>query len=127
MKKGSWKLTEYPNVIDGFRNACGNDKKMLAALEVCLLKIQEKGHLCGMPTSEFLGNGIYQIRPKTHERQGRILYSVNEEEHKITFLCWFFKTTQATPRHVLDMAKARLKELKKSQPEIKGGENGQGG
>lgn len=125
MPNGLWKLVEYPNVLDGFRAACKGNNQLLAALDVCLSKVRQNGPECGMPTAEYLGEGLYQIRPKTHERQGRILYSINLKERKIIFLCWFFKTTKKTPIGYMKLAKLRLKALEDGTGIKKGGRNGQ--
>jgi phage-related protein len=120
MKNPLWNLVEYPKVLSSFRRACKGDKEMLAALADCLVRVRECGPACGMPTSEFIEDGVYQIRPKTNQRQGRILYIANKEEKKITFLCGFFKKTQATPRHFIDLAKTRRQALMESEQESSG-------
>ena len=73
MENPLWKLTEYPKVLEGFRADCSEDKVLNIALDECLKRLQLKGPPCGMPTSEYLEDGIYQIRPRSPEKQGRVL------------------------------------------------------
>lgn len=64
-----------------------------------------------LPHSRAMGNGLFELRCKGREGIGRVFYCTvcgNE----IVMLHSFVKKTQKTPKRELDIAIARLKEVK---------------
>ncbi len=72
--------------------------------------LAEFGWPVGMPLCRSLGGGLWEIR--SHIRNGRIarvIFCVAEE--KMVLLHGFIKKARTTPKHELDLARARKKEV----------------
>jgi len=59
-----------------------------------------------------MGDGLFEIRAKAQEGIGRALFCYMQGEH-IYILHAFVKKTQKTPKKELNLAMARMKEVKK--------------
>ena len=59
-----------------------------------------------------MGDGLFEIRAKAQEGIGRALFYYMQGEH-IYILHAFVKKTQKTPKKELNLAMARMKEVKK--------------
>jgi len=75
------------------------------------IKTVQFGWPLGMPLVRHLEGGIWKIRIKLENRIARILFCL--EESNMVILHGFIKKQQATPKQDLDLAKDRLKILKR--------------
>ena len=66
----------------------------------------------GMPLTRAMGDGLFEIRVRANEGIGRAFFYVliNQE---IVILHEFIKKTNKTPHKELEIARGRLKELRK--------------
>ena len=103
-----------------FRSDSGNEPvrewlKALSATERRIMgediKTVQFGWPLGMPLVRHLEGGIWEIRIKLENRIARILFCL--EGSTMVILHGFIKKQQATPKQDLDLAKERLKILKR--------------
>ena len=103
-----------------FRTDSGNEPvrewlKALSATERRIMgediKTVQFGWPLGMPLVRHLEGGIWEIRIKLENRIARILFCL--EGSTMVILHGFIKKQQATPKQDLDLAKERLKILKR--------------
>lgn len=73
--------------------------------------MQRQGPDLGMPHTRFLGKGLYEVRAKAMEGIGRYFYCTLVDNQIVVLHC-FVKKTQKTPNRHLDIAIARMKEVK---------------
>jgi phage-related protein len=64
----------------------------------------------GMPHSRALGDGLFELRMKSKEGIGRVLYCTIVNKN-IVMLHSFVKKSQKTPQKELETAKTRMKEV----------------
>ena len=77
-----------------------------------LIEIMEKrGANLGLPHTRSMGQGLFEIRVKAPEGLGRFFYATKVGKQIIILHC-FIKNTQETPKHHLDIARTRLKQVK---------------
>ena len=64
-----------------------------------------------MPHSRAMGDGLFELRPRSSEGIGRVFYCfvVNK---RIVILHAFIKKTQETPERELKLVRKRMKEVK---------------
>ncbi|MDJ0900280.1 MAG: type II toxin-antitoxin system RelE/ParE family toxin [Xenococcus sp. MO_188.B8] len=74
--------------------------------------IEEFGPTIGKPYTAPMGGGLFEIRVKGKEGIGRSLYCM-VKGREIIILHSFIKKSQKTPKKELDLAKKRMKEVKK--------------
>ncbi|MGL5941222.1 MAG: type II toxin-antitoxin system RelE/ParE family toxin [Waterburya sp.] len=74
--------------------------------------IEEFGSDLGKPYTAPMGGGLFEIRSKGKEGIGRSLYCMVKGK-EIIILHSFIKKSQKTPKKELDLAKKRMKEVKK--------------
>ena len=74
--------------------------------------IEEWGPALGKPYTAPLGEGLFEIRAKGKEGIGRLLFCT-VKGREVVILRSFIKKTQKTPKKDLDLAKKRMKEIKK--------------
>jgi phage-related protein len=84
---------------------------ILANLLHILEMIQEFGPNLGRPHTAPMGNGLFEIRAKGREGIGRSLFCT-PKGNEVIILTSFIKKSQKTPRHELDKAYIRMKELR---------------
>lgn len=82
--------------------------RMLKLLEL----IEKHGANLGHPHTESMGDGLFEIRAKAKEGIGRGLFCYLDGPN-IYILHAFVKKSQKTPKKDLDLAKDRMKEVKK--------------
>jgi phage-related protein len=73
----------------------------------------EIGQMLSMPISRpmpSIGKGVYELRLKDRSGIYRVIY-VLIQRGQIGLLHAFKKTTQETPKHAIELAKKRLKEM----------------
>lgn len=76
------------------------------------IKTVQFGWPLGMPLVSHLGAGIWEVRIRLDNRIARILFAL--EGQTMVLLHGFIKKQQATPKQDLDLARDRLKTLKRS-------------
>lgn len=105
----SWILTYYntrvAELIDDWPVGIRADFDRIAQA------IREHGPNLGMPRTRAMGDGLFEIRAKGREGIGRALFCVVVGQ-RIIILHAFIKKTQQTPQHDLEIARARLKEVR---------------
>ena len=70
-----------------------------------------RGWPLGMPLVDHLGGDIWEVRVKLNNRIARILFVL--EGKTMVLLHGFIKKQQATPKPDLDLARDRLKQLRR--------------
>lgn len=75
------------------------------------IKTVQLGWPLGMPLVRNLGDGIWEVRVKLENRIVRVLFALDKST--MVLLHGFIKKQQATPKPDLDLAKDRLKQLKR--------------
>lgn len=75
------------------------------------IKTVQLGWPLGMPLVRNLGDGIWEVRIKLENRIVRVLFALDQST--MVLLHGFIKKQQATPKSDLDLAKDRLKQLKR--------------
>lgn len=75
------------------------------------IKTVQLGWPLGMPLVRNLGDGIWEVRIKLENRIVRVLFALDKS--MMVLLHGFIKKQQATPKPDLDLAKDRLKQLKR--------------
>ena len=74
-------------------------------------RMLEYGPNLGLPHTDSLGDGIFELRLKGSEGIARALYCMTIGK-KIIFLHCFVKKSQKTPLKELRLAKLRMREIK---------------
>ena len=75
------------------------------------IKTVQLGWPLGMPLVRNLGDGVWEVRVKLENRIVRVLFALDKAT--MVLLHGFIKKQQATPKPDLDLAKDRLKQLKR--------------
>ncbi len=73
--------------------------------------LTEFGPELGMPYSRAMGNGLFELRPRGREGEGRALYCYTRGD-RIVVLHAFVKKTRSTPQRELRLARRRMKEVR---------------
>lgn len=74
--------------------------------------MKEKGHNLGLPYTRAMGDGLFEIRLNGQSSIARVFYCTIQH-NEVIVLHSFVKKTQKTPRQELELARKRLKEVKK--------------
>ena len=75
------------------------------------IKTVQFGWPLGMPLVRNMGGGILEVRIRLENRIARLLFALDGST--MVLLHGFIKKTQATPQSDLDLAKDRLKQLRR--------------
>ena len=75
------------------------------------IKTVQLGWPLGMPLVGHLGGGLWEVRIKLDNRIARVLFVLDGST--MVLLHGFIKKQQVTPKPDLDLAKERMKELKR--------------
>ncbi len=75
------------------------------------MKTVQFGWPLGMPLVRSMGGGIWEVRIRLENRIARVLFVL--EGSTMVLLHGFIKKTQATSQQDLDLAKDRLKQLRR--------------
>ena len=95
-------------VRDWLKDLDGADRKIIG-FDIATV---EYGWPIGMLTCRPMGDGLFEVRSNLPgKRIARVLFCTAGE--RLILLHGFVKKTQKTPKADLDLAKARMKELKK--------------
>ena len=76
-----------------------------------VMKVQ--GANLGIPHTEALGDGLFELRMKAQEGIARAFFCTLIKKRIVILQC-FIKKTQKTPKKELDLARKRLKEVKQN-------------
>jgi phage-related protein len=63
-----------------------------------------------MPHSRAMGDGLFELRPRSTEGIGRVFYCFMVQQ-RIVILNAFLKKTRETPERELKLARKRMKEV----------------
>jgi phage-related protein len=74
-------------------------------------KMEQYGPDLGMPHSRAMGGSLFELRIKAPEGLARVFYCTIVNR-RIVFLHKFMKTSDKTPLKELQVARARMKEVK---------------
>ena len=94
-------------VRDWLRALSATDRKLIGED----IKTVQFGWPLGMPLADHLGGDIWEVRVKLNNRIARILFVL--EGKTMVLLHGFIKKQQATPKPDLDLARDRLKQLRR--------------
>jgi len=75
------------------------------------IKTVQLGWPLGMPLVRHLGDGLWEVRTRLDNRIARVLFVLSGS--KMVLLHGFIKKQQTTPKPDIDLAKERMKELKR--------------
>ena len=102
----------------------GLDIKMRQKMLRSVKALQEIGIALRMPLSEYLEDGIFELRAKVGSNISRVLYFFVVDD-KAVLTHGFIKKTQKTPRKEIQKAKdIREEYLKRQKSKKEGEENG---
>ena len=73
------------------------------------IRTLELGWPLGMPLARPLGRGIWELRTNLTNRTARIFFCVQDD--RMILLHGFLKTTRATPRRDIDLARQRMASI----------------
>jgi phage-related protein len=73
--------------------------------------LMEFGPHLRMPHSRAMGNGFFELRPRSAEGAARVFYCFMMRK-RIVMLHAFVKKTQETPERELRLARKRMKEVR---------------
>jgi phage-related protein len=99
--------TGHEPVREWLRGLSATDKKTIGED----VKTVQFGWPLGMPLVAHLGGDIWEVRIRLEARIARILFSL--EGNILVLLHGFIKKQQKTPKPELDLAKERLKQLRR--------------
>ncbi|MBC8948654.1 MULTISPECIES: type II toxin-antitoxin system RelE/ParE family toxin [Xenorhabdus] len=105
----SWNIDFYHGVMDSILDM---PPKIQARILKLLELMERHGANLGSPHTEPMGNGLFELRAKAQEGIGRGLFCYLDGSN-ICILHAFVKKSQKTPKKDLDLAKIRMKEVKK--------------
>ena len=78
-------------------------------------RMQVLGPHLGMPFTRPLGEGLFEVRAKGKEGIGRALFCTTVGQ-TIMILHAFIKKSQKTPQRDLELARRRLREVRRDTP-----------
>lgn len=87
-------------------------QKMLAKYLRIIDLMEKEGPDLGMPLTRAMGGGLFEIRAKSVEGIGRAFFCI-VIDREIVILHQFIKKTNQTPRKELEIARERMKVVKK--------------
>ena len=104
-----WKITYYNDDVTDAIKAWpkGIKSKFLRTIDL----IEEHGAQLRPPMTDYLGDGLFEIRVKAQEGIGRAFFCYVLKQ-EIVILHAIIKKTQKTPQKELKLAKNRMKEVK---------------
>ena len=105
-----WRITFYNEKVE--EETLSFPKGILANFIHIAEMIEEFGPALGKPYTAPMGDGLFEIRAKGKEGIGRSLYCMVKGQ-EIVILNSFIKKSKKTPKRELELAKKRMKEVKK--------------
>lgn len=105
----AWQFSYYSTKVAALVEAWPNGVR--ASYLRIIETMREHGPDLGMPHTRAMGGGLFEIRAKGREGIGRAFYCTVIGQ-RIVILHAIVKKTEQTPQRELDIARARLKEVK---------------
>ena len=105
----TWNVDFYDGIED---EILAMPPKIQARMLKLLELIEEHGANLGEPHTKPMGDGLFEIRAKAQEGIGRGLFCYLDGPN-IKVLHAFVKKSKKTPKKDIDLAKERMKEVKK--------------
>ena len=105
-----WQITFYSEKVE--QETLNFPPGILANFLHIAEMIEEFGVTIGKPYVASMGGGLFEIRAKGKEGIGRSFYCI-VKGREIVILHSFIKKSQKTPKKELNLAKKRMKEVKK--------------
>lgn len=105
-----WTITYYSEALQN--DITEMPKGFLAKYLRYTDRMEIYGPNLGMPHTEAMGDGLFELRLKSDEGIARVFYCTLIGR-KIVMLHQFIKKTNKTPRNELSIARKRMKEVKK--------------
>ena len=105
-----WQITFYSQKVE--QETLNFPPGILANFLHIAEMIEEFGVTIGKPYVASMGGGLFEIRAKGKEGIGRSFYCI-VKGREIVILHSFIKKSQKTPKKELNLAKKRMKEVKK--------------
>ncbi len=105
-----WQITFYNEKVE--QETLNFPPGILANFLHIAEMIEEFGPTIGKPYTAPMGGGLFEIRAKGKEGIGRSFYCM-VKGREIIILHSFIKKSQKTPKKELELAKKRMKEIKK--------------
>jgi phage-related protein len=105
----AWQLSFYNGKVAKLIEAWPGG--ILAGFDRIAGMMREHGPDLGLPHTRAMGDGLFEIRAKGREGIGRAFYCTVIGQ-RIVILHAFIKKTEHTPQRELELARARLKEIK---------------
>jgi len=106
----TWKISFFDQKVES--KTLSFPAGILANLLHILEMIEEFGPALGAPYTASMGGGLFEIRARGKEGIGRSLFCT-VKGREIVILHSFIKKTQKTPKKELEMARKKLKELRR--------------
>ncbi|NEQ15974.1 type II toxin-antitoxin system RelE/ParE family toxin [Moorena sp. SIO2C4] len=106
----NWQITFYNEKVE--QETLNFPPGILANFLHIAEMVEEFGPMLGKPYTASMGGGLFEIRSKGKEGIGRSLYCMIKGR-EVIILHSFIKKSQKTPKKELDLAKKRMKEIKK--------------
>jgi phage-related protein len=104
----SWEIVYYSKKVQDWVNGMPlGMRAYYARITERLIKI---GPNLGMPFTQAMGDGLFELRIKAKEGISRVFYCTIKNK-RIVILHGFIKKSQQTPRKELKIAKKRMKEV----------------
>jgi len=105
----AWKVDFHSGVEDEILSM---PPKIQARMIKLLELIEMHGANLGPPHTESMGDGLFEIRAKAQEGIGRSLFCYLKGQH-VYVLSAFVKKSNKTPKKEIDLARERMKEVKR--------------
>lgn len=105
----TWQVNYYSTKVA--REIDAWPEGILASFMRIVRLMRASGPDIGMPHTRAMGGGLFEVRAKGREGIGRAFYCTVVGE-RIVVLHAIVKKTEKTPAAALEIARARLKELK---------------
>jgi len=104
-----WKITFFNAKVE--RKTLSFPVSILANFVHIVEMIEDLGPSLGKPYTAPMGKGLFEIRSKGKEGIGRSFFCLVKNK-EIVILHSFIKKSQKTPKKEIDLARARMKEVK---------------
>lgn len=101
--RGRSPVKEFLDVLDAKAKSSKQAKQLLSKIILYVEILEKSGTRSGLPYTKYIGNGIWELRPKDH----RVLF-FGWEGNKIVLLHAFRKDTQKTPQREIEQAEKEM-------------------
>lgn len=101
--RGRSPVKEFLDVLDAKAKSSKQAKQLLSKIILYVEILEKSGTRSGLPYTKYIGNGIWELRPKDHR-----VFFFGWEGNKIVLLHTFRKDTQKTPQKEIEQAKKEM-------------------